>query len=199
MDELLRSGRKVFLSVGPHDRPPRSYRGKDFVWWLGVLGKWQAKTPPAGKEHVTISVSGAHGGETVDFRRLAKRGMKLVGMTESYSYGIMTFAPDLSENIVQGDANYFSVLDEADAYIERRGLDFPEESEARVIGPDPECVRDPILQLNLTSEGITTIIWATGYAQDFNWLQIDAFDTQGKPAHHRGVSKQSGIYFLGLP
>jgi putative flavoprotein involved in K+ transport len=63
-DELLRSGRKTYLSIGPHDRPPRSYRGKDFVWWLGVLGKWQMKTPPTGKEHVTIAVSGAYGGKT---------------------------------------------------------------------------------------------------------------------------------------
>ncbi|NMD08079.1 MAG: NAD(P)-binding domain-containing protein, partial [Phyllobacteriaceae bacterium] len=38
-DELLRAGKTVFLSVGPHDRPPRAYRGKDFVWWLGALGK----------------------------------------------------------------------------------------------------------------------------------------------------------------
>ncbi|MBC7739573.1 MAG: NAD(P)-binding domain-containing protein, partial [Candidatus Saccharibacteria bacterium] len=30
-DELLRSGRKVYLSVGPHDRPTRAYRGHDFV------------------------------------------------------------------------------------------------------------------------------------------------------------------------
>lgn len=44
-DELLRSGRDVYLSVGPHDRPPRSYRGRDFVWWLGVLGKWDMTTP----------------------------------------------------------------------------------------------------------------------------------------------------------
>ncbi len=29
-DEINRAGRKVFLSVGPHDRPPRGYRGKDF-------------------------------------------------------------------------------------------------------------------------------------------------------------------------
>ena len=39
-DELLRAGKRVYLSVGPHDRPPRRYRGRDFVWWLGVLGKW---------------------------------------------------------------------------------------------------------------------------------------------------------------
>ena len=57
-DELLRAGRQVHLSVGPHDRPPRSYRGRDFVWWLGVLGKWEAGAVDPGTEHVTISVSG---------------------------------------------------------------------------------------------------------------------------------------------
>ena len=45
-DELQQSGRQVYLAVGPHDRPPRSYRGRDFCWWLGVLGKWDASAPP---------------------------------------------------------------------------------------------------------------------------------------------------------
>ncbi len=88
-DELLRAGRRVYLSVGPHDRPPRRYRGRDFVWWLGVLGKWDEETPPQGKEHVTIAVSGAHGGQTVDFRDLAARGMMLVGRTSSFEDGVM--------------------------------------------------------------------------------------------------------------
>ena len=39
-DELNRAGRKVYRSVGPHGRPPRRYRGRDFGWWLGVLNKW---------------------------------------------------------------------------------------------------------------------------------------------------------------
>jgi len=98
-DELLRAGRRVYLSVGPHDRPPRSYRGRDFVWWLGVLGKWEAATPPEGREHVTIAVSGAYGGHTVDFRKLAERGMVLVGRTESFAKGAMRFAPDLTRNV----------------------------------------------------------------------------------------------------
>ncbi len=70
-DELLRAGKRVYLSVGPHDRPPRSYRGRDFCWWLGVLGKWDLEAPGPNTEHVTIAVSGARGGETIDFRRLA--------------------------------------------------------------------------------------------------------------------------------
>ncbi len=198
-DELLRAGREVYLSVGPHDRPPRSYRGKDFVWWLGVLGKWQMKTPPAGREHVTIAVSGAHGGSTVDFREFASRGMTLVGMTQDCKDGLLSFAPDLAGNIAEGDANYLSVLEEGDVYIEKNKLDMPLEEEAKVIGPDPECVTNPILELDLGKAGIKTIIWATGFVQDFSWLKVDTFDENGKPQHERGVSNVPGIYFLGLP
>jgi putative flavoprotein involved in K+ transport len=198
-DELLRAGRRVYLSVGPHDRPPRSYRDRDFVWWLGVLGKWDAAALEPGTEHITISVSGAHGGQTVDFRRLAAQGMVLVGRTESFKAGVMQFAPDLSENLARGDANYLSVLDEADAYVERNGLDLPVEPEARKIGPDTQCVTDPVLDLNLAEAGIASIIWATGFAVDYSWLKVDAFDEQGKPKHQRGISTEPGIYFLGLP
>ncbi len=198
-DELLRAGRKVYLSVGPHDRPPRRYRGKDFVWWLGALGYWDAKTREPGMEHVTIAVSGALGGHTVDFRRMAARGMVLVGRAGAYRDGVMRFAGDLVENIRQGDANYLSVLDEADALAAARGLDLPEEPEAREIGADPACMTDPIRELDLAGAGVTSIIWATGFALDFGWLQVDAFDEKGRPAHERGVSGVPGLYFLGLP
>lgn len=197
-DELARAGRKVYLAVGPHNRPPRSYRGKDFVWWLGALGLWNIETPDPSTEHVTIAVSGARGGHTVDFRDLAAQGITLVGRAESYANGTMHFASDLAQNIAAGDTDYLSVLDSADAHIEREGLDFPEEPEARTIGPEPDCVKNPILELDLAKAGITSIIWATGYALDFGWLQFDVMDERGRPAHQRGVSKVPGFYFLGL-
>lgn len=198
-DELSRAGRRVYLSVGPHDRPPRTYRDRDFVWWLGVLGKWDVQSQAPGTEHVTIAVSGARGGETIDFRRLAAQGMTLVGRTEAYKNGLLTFASDLAENLRRGDANYLSLLDEADAYVARNGLDLPEEPEARTFTADPSCVTDPILELDLKQAGISTIIWATGFTADYSWLQVGAFDENGKPNHQRGVSSEPGIYFLGLP
>lgn len=198
-DELLRAGKCVYLSVGPHDRPPRAYRGRDFCWWLGVLGKWDAATPGPGTEHVTIAVSGARGGETIDFRRLAGQGMILLGRTEEYKNGGLTFAPDLAENLARGDANYMSLLDEADAYVVRNGVDLPEDPDARRIEPEPQCVTDPILELNLAEAGITSIIWATGFTVDYSWLKVDVFDEKGRPKHQRGVSSEPGIYFLGLP
>ena len=198
--ELQRAGRKVYLSVGPHDRPPRAYRGKDFVWWLGALGKWNAKTMAPGMEHVTIAVSGAYGGHTVDFRRLAHSGITLVGRTDGFADGQMTFVGDLKANIERGDANYLSVLDEADAHIVANTLDFPPEPDARKLEPMPDCALHPILSLDLKQAGITSIIWSTGYALDFGWIKFDAFDEKGRPAHERGVStKVPGLYFLGLP
>ncbi len=198
-EELMQAGRRVYLSVGPHDRPPRGYRGRDFCWWLGVLGKWDAATREAGKEHVTIAVSGAHGGHTIDFRRLAAQGMILVGRTESCTDGVVRFAPDLVENLRAGDENHDALLDEADAYIARNGLDLPEEPDARDRVPDADCIARPILSLDLAQAGIGTIIWATGFVADYGWMQVDAFDESGKPRHQRGVSSEPGIYFLGLP
>lgn len=198
-DELQRAGRKVFLSVGAHDRPPRAYRGRDFCWWLGVLGEWDAAIAKPGREHVTIAVSGARGGHTVDFRALGHQGITLVGLTESFADGRVRFRNDLAENIANGDANYLAMLDAADDYIRRNGLDLPEEPEARRRLPDPECMTHPLRELDLAAAGITSIIWATGYRVDFSWLQVDSFEPGGKPRHHRGVGHEPGIYFLGLP
>ena len=198
-DELLRAGKRVYLSVGPHDRPFRSYRGRDFVWWLGVLGKWDAAALAPGTEHITIAVSGAHGGHTVDFRRLAAQGMTLFGRTESFKDGVLSFAPDLADNIARGDDNYLSLMDEADAYIARNGLGLPHEPEARNIEPDPQSMTELVPELNLAEAGITSIIWATGFTVDYSWLKVEAFDESGKPKHQRGVSAEPGVYFLGLP
>ncbi len=198
-DELLRQGREVYLSVGPHERPPRSYRDRDFVWWLGVLGKWDLATVDPDTAHVTIAVSGAYGGKTIDFREFAARGMQLVGMTQQYDNGVLHFADDLAGNITHGDNSLLNMLREADEYVQRNGLDLPLEEESKVIIADPECVVNPVRQLDLEESGIKSVIWATGYRSDFGWLKADVFDTDGKPVHHRGVTEEQGIYFLGLP
>jgi putative flavoprotein involved in K+ transport len=197
-DELLTAGRVVYLSVGAHDRPPRRYRGRDFVWWLGVLNKWDADSPP-GAEHVTIAVSGAHGGKTVDFRVMAERGLTLVGRTKAYIDGVLHFESDLANSLSDGDRNYLSILDEADSYIDLNGLNLPKEPRARYIPPDPDCVRNPILRLNVDEARISTMIWATGFAADYSWLDLDVLDEKGAPRHQRGVSVVPGLYFLGLP
>ena len=197
-DELRRAGRRVYLSVSSHGRPPRSYRGRDFVWWLGVLNKWDAEAQ-TGSKHTTIAVSGSQGGQTVDFRRLAEQGMTLLGTTKSFDDGVLAFAADLADNLTRGDQDYLALLDEADAYVADYGVDLPEEPTARETRPNPSCVTEPILELKLADAGIQSIVWATGFALDFSWLKTKAVDAKGQPLHHRGVSAEPGVYFLGLP
>ncbi len=197
-DELVRAGRRVYLSVGRHQRPPRQYRGRDFCWWLGVLGLWEAKVPDPSTKHVTIAVSGAYGGQTLDFRRLAARGVTLLGRGGRFTDGVMHFAQDLAINLAQGDASYCSLLDAADAYVAKEGLDLPEEPSARIIEPEPLCVSEPVLQLDFSAANIKTIVWATGYALDFGWLKTDVLDERGIPIHQRGITQEPGLYFLGL-
>ena len=120
-------------------------------------------------------------------------------MAERFEDGRLHFGSDLSENIKKGDENYLALLDEADEYVRKFGLDLPPEPEARVFAPDPACLLDPIVSLDLAREGISAIIWATGYVQDYSWIKLDAFDDRGRPKHQRGVSIESGLYFLGLP
>ena len=198
-EDLRNAGRDVYLSVGPHHRPPRRYRGRDYCWWLGVLGKWDLAAPDPETAHITIAVSGAYGGKTIDFRVLAKSGIKLLGMTSRYENGCLHFAEDLAANIAVGDEDYLTLLDEADAYAISHGLDLPEEPGAREFLPAPDSVKNPTLNLSLGDAGIKTVLWATGYALDFSWLQANVFDDNGQPLHQRGISAVPGLYFLGLP
>ncbi|MCR4457356.1 MULTISPECIES: NAD(P)/FAD-dependent oxidoreductase [unclassified Pseudescherichia] len=198
-EELRKAGREVYLSVGEHYRPPRAYRNRDYCWWLGALGLWDEVKIKPKKEHVAFAVSGYEGGKTVDFRRLAHMGITLVGITQSWDNGVLHFAKGLAENIADGDKAYFDVLRDADAYIERNGLDLPPEPQAWELLPDPACLLTPLTQLDMAAAGITTIIWATGFKFDFSWLQVDAFDEKGLPFHKRGISAERGIYFIGLP
>ncbi|MGY2328911.1 flavin-containing monooxygenase [Pseudomonas sp. SDT2931_S440] len=198
-EELQKAGKTVYLSVGQHYRPPRSYRGRDYCWWLGALGLWDEVKIQPKKKHVAFAVSGYEGGKTVDFRRLAHMGITLVGVTRSWNEGVMEFEPGLAANVAEGDRAYFDVLRDADAYIEQNGLPFAPEPEAWELLVDPECLVNPILSLDLAEASVTTILWATGFSFDFSWLKVNAFDEKGEPFHKRGISAESGIYFLGLP
>ena len=90
-------------------------------------------------------------------------------------------------------------MDQADAYAAAHGLDLPVEPAARIIGPSPDCVTNPLQELELAKAGVTASVWATRLALACGWLQVDAFDEKGRPAHERGVTAVPGLYFLGLP
>lgn len=198
-EELLRAGRQVYLSVGRHVRPPRRYRGRDFVWWMDQQCLWHLPVGEQAPAHVPLAFSGAYGGISVDYRGMALRGAVLVGRTEGFQDGVMAFGSGLQADLAAGDASCLAFLDQADAFAAARGLDLPADPEARDEVVDPACVVEPLRSLRLRDGGVGTIIWATGYDMDFGWVSAPVFDERAMPVHLRGVTAVPGLYFLGLP
>jgi putative flavoprotein involved in K+ transport len=55
-----------------------------------------------------------------------------------------------------------------------------------------------VRRLDLRTEDISAVIWATGYGLDFGWIEIPVLDKRGEPVHRRGIAEVPGLYFLGL-
>jgi putative flavoprotein involved in K+ transport len=197
-EELCRAGRKVFLSVGRHTRLPRRYRGRDLIWWLAEMRIDQTPVEQRGPARLLPVISGAYGGQTIDFRRFAAEGIVLLGRVASVRDGVIEIAPDLAQSLADGDLRHATFLDTVDAYVVQRALDFPEDPAARARLPDPPCVTEPLRRLDLRAEGIRSVIWATGYGVDFGWIDIPVFTTRGEPVHVGGITEIPGLYFLGL-
>jgi putative flavoprotein involved in K+ transport len=148
-EELLRAGRRVYLSVGRHTRLPRRYRGRDLIWWLSAMGIDQTAVEQRGPSRLLPLITGAYGGHTIDFRRFAADGVTLLGRVKAAHGGIIDLAPDLAESLANGDAMYASFLDRVDAHIEHHAHAMPQDPDARAVLSDPSCVTEPLRRLDL--------------------------------------------------
>jgi putative flavoprotein involved in K+ transport len=56
----------------------------------------------------------------------------------------------------------------------------------------------PLLENNRVVD-VPNILWCTGFRTDFGWIDLPAFDEDGRPLHERGVVESvPGLYFAGL-
>jgi putative flavoprotein involved in K+ transport len=198
-EELLRAGRTVYLSVGRHKRMPRRYRGQDLIWWLREMGLDRTPVEKRGLDATLPLITGAYGGHTIDFRAFAEQGVILLGRLKSTDGTCLKFADDLDQSIAYGDAAYSAFLDLVDTYVERHKMCLPPEPVARAKRADPPCITAPIRQLDIDDAGLASLIWATGYAFDFGWIDLPVLNASGEAIHEHGVAPVPGVYFLGLP
>ncbi len=205
-DELLAAGRRVYLAVGSNGWAPRRYRGRDIFRWLASLEvdgeTYGVRTPkadtlpdPRRRLAGTPQLSGHHGGRDVSLRRMAAdRGLTLMGHLESVDGHRLTVAPDLGARLRRAEAFFDEfVRPPIDAYIARAGIDAPPGSVEHEPYDPPERT-----DLDLRAEGITSVLWATGYRMDHSWIDAPISDAQGIPRQQRGVSEIPGLYFIGL-
>ena len=144
-------------------------------------------------------LTGVNGGYEADLRQLAVKGIVLLGRLKAVKGTTLAFAPDLEDNLAKGDEWLAKHKKSADDYVAKNKLNIPEESTPGNSFPSQKSsASTAILELDLRAAGITSIIWATGFGNDYDWLKLPLLDERGEPLHERGVTQFPGIYFVGL-
>ena len=122
--------------------------------------------------------------------------MILLGHITGAEESRLRFAPDLGTSLADGDKVYRNFVESVDRYIEKNALRVGP-SDARPHAGDAPARKD-ITTLNVGHAGISSIVWATGFRRQFDWIRSPSIAPGCDPVHVRGVSTQPGLFFLGL-
>ena len=201
-DEVHRSGRPVTLAVGEHVRMPRTYRGKDILWWMDRTGLHDERYDEVddivrARRVPAPQLVGTPDRTTLDLNALTGQGVRLVGRLVGFADGRAQFSGSLRNKCNLADLKLGRLLDTIDDWISDNGLD-GELEPARRFAPT-RVEESPPLALDLAREEIGTVIWATGYEPDHSWLDVPVLDHRGRLRHEGGVvSGSPGLYRIGL-
>ena len=200
--EVARSGRAVTLSVGEHVRMPRTYRGRDVLWWMDASGVWDQRYDELddltrARRLPSPQLVGTAARTTLDLNALIAMGVELVGRWATVRDGRALFSGGLRNVVSLADLKMVRLLDGFDEWALTAAPDGE-------LGPPErfaltEAPSSPRWQLDLRSGEIRTIIWATGFRPDYRWLDVAVLDGRGQLRHDGGVVDSPGLYALGLP
>jgi putative flavoprotein involved in K+ transport len=200
--EIHRSGRPVTLSIGEHVRLPRTYRGRDVLWWMEASGVWNQRYDEIddlrrARGLPSPQLVGTPEHSTVDLNTLSSIGVELVGRLSAVRDGRALFSGGLRNLFALADLKMERLLETFDEWARNNGRD------AEVADPErfapthvPESSR---LQTDLRAGQIRSVVWATGFRPDYSWLDVPVVDEKGYLRHEGGVVDAPGLYALGLP
>jgi putative flavoprotein involved in K+ transport len=201
-DEIQRSGRRVVLSVGEHVRLPRTYRGRDVLWWMDVSGVWNQRYDEIddltrARRLPSPQLVGSPEHLTLDLNALSASGVEIVGRLAAVRDGRALFSGGLRNQFALADLKMDRLLDTFDEWARDHGGDAdvdPPERFAPTRAPASSR-----LGLDLNSGEIRSVVWATGFRPDYRWLQVPVVDRKGHLRHNGGVVEAPGLYAIGLP
>jgi putative flavoprotein involved in K+ transport len=202
-DEIHRSGRPVTLSVGEHVRMPRTYRGRDVLWWMEASGIWNQRFDEIddltrARRLPSPQLVGTPQRTTLDLNALSATGVEIVGRLADVRDRRALFSGGLRNQFALADLKMNRMLDTFDEWARTHSRD------ADVGAPERfEPTRSPAssrLDLKLESGEIHSVVWATGFRPDYSWLDVPVIDRKGHLRHDGGVVPDApGLYAVGLP
>ncbi|WP_034261117.1 NAD(P)-binding domain-containing protein [Actinospica robiniae] len=200
-EEIARSGRPVTLSVGEHVRLPRTYRGRDVLWWMDASGVWNQRHDELddltrARRLPSPQLIGSPERRTLDINSLIDLGVEPVGRWAAVRDGCALFSGGLRNTFALADLKMQRLLDAFDAWADGRPDAEVEAPERFAPSRVPPLAR---WRIDLRSGEIRTIVWATGFRPDYRWLDVPVLDAKGSLRHEGGVVESPGLYALGLP
>jgi putative flavoprotein involved in K+ transport len=201
-DEIHQSGRRVILAVGEHVRLPRTYRGRDVLWWMDASGVWNQRYDEVddlvrARRLPSPQLVGTPEHTTLDLNALTAKGIELVGRLSAVRDGKALFSGALRNHCALADLKMERLLDTFDEWARAHSRDADAAAPHRF-----EPTRVPSssrLQIDLRNGEIRTILWATGFRPDYSWLHVPVVDGKGELRHDGGVVDAPGLYAIGLP
>jgi putative flavoprotein involved in K+ transport len=200
--EVRLSGRDVVLSVGEHVRLPRTYRGRDVLWWMEMSGVWDQRYDEVedlsrARRLPSPQLVGTPQRTTLDLNALISMDVELVGRWATVRDGKALFSGGLRNVCALADLKLDRLLGTFDEWALAEEPELDLETPER---PTPTHLpRSTRLELDLRSGEIGTIIWATGFRPDYGWLDVPVVDHKGNLRHDGGAVDSPGLYALGLP
>lgn len=198
-DELALSGRDVWVAVGRHGWAPRRMWGRDQNGWRLEMGDYRAVVgkPDEPRMDYPFTPLSRWGVEDFNLRTIARNGVRFTGHLEAIDDGRLHFAPNLRELLLAGDDYAWQLVRRVHEFARGRGEELDEPALANAWEPD--AIPAEVASLDFAREGITTVIWATGYRHDFSWVQVPgALSAAGAPYQTKGVSPVAGLAFVGI-
>jgi putative flavoprotein involved in K+ transport len=200
-DELARSGRPVVVAVGKHGWVPRRVYGYDQMRWRWDNGDYRSivADPDHPKADYPFTFLARWGTADFNVRTVWRSGVRLAGRLVSIDGSRVAFAPGLEALLRSGDNVAREFIRRIRDFARGRG-DVVAEPELESHWREDELTRMPALEsIDLAAEGIRTVIWSTGYRQDFLWIRVPGVLAEnGAPYQRQGVSPVPGIHFVGL-
>ncbi|HEV2477722.1 MAG TPA: NAD(P)-binding domain-containing protein, partial [Candidatus Dormibacteraeota bacterium] len=191
-EELHLSGRKVILACGRCPWAPRRFGGRDFVWWTVESGWWNRTAPtPQARLIGNVLSTGHGGGHDLNLRTLHDMGVELVGHFVGGENGMVRMAGDLDQTLAASDEMASIFKKKVDDYCQSAGI-----ANGWVMPPPVKIAART--SIDLAAEGITTVIWTTGFRPDYGWVHFPVFDDMGFPVQVDGHSSVPGLYFMGV-
>jgi len=175
----------------------------DVYWWLEATGRLartidEVPDPVAARREPSMQLVGRTRPDAVesevDLAALQRRGVRLTGRLLGLDGHHATFGNGLESLTADAERRMHLFLDSVDRYVDSAGL---AREVLPAIRPAPVPTPSTWRHLDLRAEGIRTVVLATGYRPDNDWVRLPIVDADGSFRQRHGVTDAPGVYVIG--